>query len=265
MARLEIPVRTHLRFRKRVVLVLDPAPTPETVSITCDGREFGWLAIGPTPMGTPTAPTATTIVTPDSPEEWRESVGDVQRFLSALAFHYDTHVDSGSQTTGTGEPDLLHSRGFYRPHDHVSFRMELAPVQIDIDKSSRLRVALAVYREGLNVTSPFLSFLAFWNALDASFDGDEGARDAFLAAEAAISGTDPRTSRSQSIATYLREHTRNPVAHTIRRDSTMTHIDPDLPGDRVRLERDSELVRRFARKAILARWPNALTVQMPEP
>jgi hypothetical protein len=259
---MEIPVRTALRFRRRVVLVLEPAPEPETVKITANGRDFGWLALGVNPDGAKAAPTVTTMIDEDTAEAWREAHKELQRFLSALAFHFDTHIDSGGRNGGSGEPNLLHPRGAFQRDDNASVWMEVAPVRVNVEDDERLRVALAVYREGLNATSPFLGFLAFWNALDASFNGDEASRDAFLRDEANYTAQKPQFVGSQEIANYLREDTRNAIAHVIRTKPTMTHIDPDSPLDRGRLQFDSALVRELARRAILARWPGAVTVEL---
>ncbi len=48
----------------------------------------------------------------------------------------------------------------------------------------RLRLALAVLREGVNASTPYLAYFAFFNAIDTAFDGNPSAVDAFINAEA---------------------------------------------------------------------------------
>jgi hypothetical protein len=96
--------------------------------------------------------------------------------------------------------------------------------------------------------------------LDARFDGDEDARDAFLRAVGPISLSNPHTARGD-VAAYLRDDSRNAIAHIVRTKPQATSIDPDLPSDRERLELDSHWLHDLARRAVLQRWPKAVTLE----
>jgi hypothetical protein len=255
MARLEVPVRTSLRFAKGPVLPIMPAThEAESVVIKFDRREFGWLEFKPTPGGDyiPT-PTVTTFVENDAEEEWNLAREVLQRFLSALAFEYDTRIEARPTSGGSGTPDLLDPSGARDASDAIGFLLHVAPTRMVVSPDPSLRLALAVYREGLNAGSPFYGFLAFWNVLEATFNGNGTRRNSFLRAEAPSSRwVVPFTG---DVAHYLREASRNAIAHIIRRDPGDTSIDPDLPHDRERLDLESRWLRDLARKAISTRWP----------
>jgi hypothetical protein len=123
-------------------------------------------------------------------------------------------------------------------------------------------VALAVYREGLNATSPFYFFLAFWNVLDAVFR-DERVRDAFLSRLGDERSHAWRWSSSErpwppDMAEELRESSRNAIAHVVRRHADQTVIDPDLPSDRERLREEADWLHAVARTSVEERWPRAV-------
>jgi hypothetical protein len=225
--------------------------TPESVRIEFNGREFGWLVPASHPGEPESGPTVTTLVDRDVEDAWLEASEATQRFISALAFHFDTRMETPPTSGGSGEIDLLHPWGAVDVRDTYGIELHVAPRSVVVADDSRLRLALALYREGLNAGSPFYRFLAFWNALDAAFDGDESARDEFL-------GTGSRWHPhylTEGVATHLRMNSRHAIAHVIR-EAGRTVVDPDIPADRERLDLEGrQWLRDLARNAIESTWP----------
>jgi hypothetical protein len=180
--------------------------------------------------------------------------------LSALAFHFQTRLDAEPLAGGSGESDLLHPYGAQAPADTVGAYLAPAPREIVVEDDAQLRLALAVNREALNASSPFYAFLAYWNVLEVVFDADGAKRNNFLRQEVANTYQRPTFVAGQDIATYLRDESRHAIAHVIRTSPTDTAIDPDLPLDRGRLEKDRSLMREFAHKATLSRWRRPVTL-----
>jgi hypothetical protein len=233
-----------------------------SVCIEFNGREFGWLKLEPTHGGDYTpGPTVTTMVERDVEEEWNAAREVLQRFLSALAFEYDIRIEARPMSGGSGESELLHPYGARDVSDATGLLLHVAPIRVMVSHDASLQLALAVYREGLNAGSPFYGFLAFWNVLEATFDGSRTHRNSFLRAEAPSSPwAVPFTG---NVATHLRKASRNAVAHVIRDDPSDTSIDPDLPNDRERLELETRWLRDLARKAMVERWPDPVEKEMP--
>jgi Methylamine utilization protein MauJ len=262
--RLEIPVRTYLRFT--TAALPSPGDEPESVTIEFEGREFGWLAHTRFEHGLPDdpdpGPTLTTLVPADTHDEWRTAHELAQRFLSALAFHFNTRVESKATSGGSSEPELLHPHGAIDARDTYGVQIVTAPSRVRLDADARLRVALAVYREAISAGSPFYAFLQFWNVLEAAFDGDGARRDAFLRRVApTLSDRLPITG---DVATHFRDASRNAVAHVIRTNATSTTIDPDLPEDRERLDLERAWLREVARRAVYERWPQPVILDRRE-
>lgn len=161
----------------------------------------------------------------------------LQRLLSALAFYYNTRIESRSTRTGSGETALLHLYGTVEPNDVYGGHFVTAPARVRLDPDRTLRVALGLYREGLAAGSPFYRFLAFWNVLDARFEGSKSAVDDFLRATATRRNALPNAS-GVDVAEYLRDDSRNAIAHIVRHSPDARSIDPDMPSDRERLELD---------------------------
>jgi hypothetical protein len=59
-----------------------------------------------------------------------------------------------------------------------------APAEVEVEDDERLRLVLALYREGLTSESPFYRFLSLWNALDAVFNNNVDAMTEFVNAHA---------------------------------------------------------------------------------
>lgn len=264
MPRLEIPVRSSLRFVKGPVPLLTAWQEPESVVIEFEDRQFGWLHRNRFPHQSenepPPGPTVTCVLTEDTDEEWNDAAETLQRLLSALAFHFSTRVESRRTKGGSGETKLLHPYGTVEPSDTYGGHCVSAPARVLLQHDMELRTALGLYREALSAGSPFYRFLAFWNVLDVTFRGNDGARDAFLRSAGPRSHSNPHTARGD-VADYLRDDSRNAVAHIVRRDPSLTSIDPDTPIDRERLELDAYWLHDLARKAVLNRWPEAVALE----
>ena len=260
MPRHEVPVRTSLRFSTRAVALPSSWYEPESVTIEFEGREFGWLALKrfahQHPDESPPGPTVTTLIAEDIQEEWRDASEALQRFLSALAFEYDTRIESRPRSGGSGTRDLLSSSGAIAASDGYGYQVVTAPERVHLHPDPRLRVAVAVYREALSAASPFYRFLAFWNVLEAAFGGDGAKRNAFIRRIAPTSFFNVPI--LDDVAQHFRDNSRNAIAHVIRSDVTNTTIDPDLPEDRERLDMEARWLQDVARKAVLDVWPDAI-------
>jgi hypothetical protein len=127
--------------------------TPETVSITFEDREFGWLSFDRLAHQRedepPPGPTLTTMVTEDTPEAWHDAGEAAQRFLSALTFQIDTRMESRTHSGGSGGTALLHPSGALDARDTFGLQFAPAPEGLRMNADPRLRVALALYREGI--------------------------------------------------------------------------------------------------------------------
>jgi hypothetical protein len=264
--RLEVPVRTALRFTTTTVALPSSWYTPESVMIEFEGREFGWLALSrfehQHPDEPPPGPTVTTIVSGDTPEEWREAQEAAQRFLSSIAFAFDTRVESRPTSGGSGSADLLNPYGAVEASDTFGHQIVGAPERVEVHPDPRLRVTLAVYREGLSAASPFYRFLSFWNVLEAVFPNDGTARNAFIRDVAPSSYfAEPVEG---DIAAHFRDNSRHAIAHIVRVDPADVSVDPDLPEDRERLDYEARWLQDVARKAAFHVWPEPVRL-VPRP
>jgi hypothetical protein len=279
IARLEVPVQTPLRFHTRTsgLFPADDLPTPETVVVEFESRELVWHAPGVSePLGTELpreyTPTVTTVMQPG--DEIEELFSLVLRFLSAVAFHFQT--EAYAQGFGaSGETDAMHpavSRqawgGLY------STAIQLAPRGLAVTDDDRLRLSLALYREGRSARSKYLAWMALWNVIQAVHDGDDKRVDQFLNTEASKVLNAPgglnafitsvlkaphAANPPADVARYFRDHGRDAIAHVIRHTAAMPHINPDDLDDRFRLDADTYVLHALARRAIDQRWPNAVT------
>ncbi len=66
-------------------------------------------------------------------------------------------------------------------------------------------------------------------------------------------------------AARFREDSRHAIAHIVRADPTDVSIDPDLPGDRFRLDLETRWLRDLARRAVVRRWPSPVTLEVEYP
>jgi hypothetical protein len=262
----EAALRTRLGFYKgRHAGPAQNFPKPQTVSIEFEGRSFVWHAFAAAPpmlAGEEPyefAPSITVVVDDGSDE--RLAAESLQRLLSALSFHYEEPVEAVLYG-GSGESDAFHPAVTRARRTDALVYLVRAPDRVEVGTNQDLRLALAVYREGVNAGSSFYRFLAFWNVLDAVFGGEREKVNGFVNQAGNSMLTDWFDSRPpDDLATYLRDDARNALAHVVRSDARDTAIDPDLPDDHMRLERDSSRLRRLAKLAICEAWPNPVLVQ----
>jgi hypothetical protein len=246
--RYETPVKTGLHFGEGDGIQLTEV---EVCSIQFGDRVFEWhsnlVAVDGDGRDFPT------ITTMARDGDDQESVdADTQRLLSALCFQHHTGLtaDAPGDTGAAGRFDRAVLRA---PGGTTGGLIARAPAEVHVVDDPVLRHALALYREGVTAASPFYGFLALWNALDVLFDGDEGARDAYLgtvqAGSGVVAGWD---SFPADLAAYLRESSRNAVAHAVRVGRPV--VDPDLPADRHRLQRDARLLEGLVYARVHDRW-----------
>jgi hypothetical protein len=122
----------------------------------------------------------------------------------------------------------------------------------------RLRLVLALHREGASAESVFYRFLATWNALDAAFNNNEPRRDAFvrdtLAHMPPPAGThDDGFDR----ADYLRDSLRNAVAHAVRNPPKPV-LNPDDVAEQESLNHGSDAVGIVLPRQVKRRWPKGI-------
>lgn len=185
-----------------------------------------------------------------------QAVAGINRFLSALCFIYDLPMSVAS-SAGTGFKSELDPPLIAQPSYGV--RILRPPVNaIAVDADERLRLTLALNREGRSATSPFYRFLALFNSLDAAFDNHEQERDEFLRTNLAAVG--PPSSADKAgfdWAAYMRDSLRNAVAHAVRRPGRPV-LDPDKATDRGALHQAAEHIARLIRLRVQERWPDGV-------
>lgn len=275
--RLELPVQTGLRLHADPPGYAPPASQlanrARTVGIEFADRLLVWHEIPSTPAKPPFPefsynPTITVVF--DGEDDRNSAANDLLRFVSALVFHYELFIHPVLPFFLSGSGDM---NPFHRPmrtdlRSFVNTWDESAPARIEADAEAGL--ALAVYREGVNATSPYFGFFAFWSVLDAVFDGKSKRVDAFVngAADTNEGIGDyaqrilPRWTLPEDTdtATYLREHGRNAIGHVKRDRSDAPHVDPDDNQARHRLAAEAYWLRALAKRAVLERWPEPVRV-----
>jgi hypothetical protein len=266
MARFCAAIRSPIAFRRRVgLLTIDnlKAP-PETVGIEFEGRLFVWHAFEPrkdpvTGRMKEDGPSVSVVVK-DKDDE-REAADSLQRFLSALAYYYDQPAEAVSYG-GDGETDPYHPATLRAPRTHAGWMMTEPYEAMALRPEPLLRLAVAYYREGLSAGSPFYRFLAFWNCLDAvlEVEHDASARDTFLdeTAPRFKAQWDERYPFPKNPAKAFKDDSRHAIAHVLRRKGRR-RIDPDLADDRVRLDREANLLRWLVREAIEQKYPHPVS------
>jgi hypothetical protein len=274
MARINVPVQTQLCFHTfgNFAPPADLLGTPETVGIQFEGREVVWHALGSSEPflrepSYPYAPTVTALMTTADTDD--ELFALILRFCSAVSYEFEAGIGV-DRHGGDGEPDAFHPAVSRQAKATIGGLIVPAPKAIAVANEDRLRLALALYREALSVSSSYFAFVGFWSVVQAVHNGDERAVDAFFNQETAgvasvanyVASVLQQKSRQPlptDFATHFRDG-RDAIAHVIRYHGNMTHINPDEPGDRLRLDADIWFLRALARRAIDTAWPNAVTV-----
>ncbi len=273
MPRAELPVQAPFAFwrpglRSRAAGLREE---PEAVGIAFEGRTFVWHPPQERELpGFGLVQCAPVVTVQYDDNEASEVAAALQRFFSAVAFHFDKPVADGEYgdfLPGTGEPDPFHDPSSLIPDVSTAIWVYEAPAAVRVKPDPKLHVSLAFYREALNSSSPFYGFLAFWNVLNAVFDvAREGTfeaecRDAFIsrAASGCASVIGTGLAIASDISLYFREDARNAIAHVNR--GGRREINPDHPDERRRLYRDASCLRVIAREAIRERWPDGVRIE----
>lgn len=223
--------------------------------ITFEGRDFVWHSH---PERLPERgegrdfPVVTVMVA--DPSDYLEEALAAERFLSALSFA--ERVSMASANSGAASwPGPLDSPTVRAGGADSGWIATDVPARLEIANDDRLRLVLALHREAISADSPFYGFLAYWNALEASFDDDDKALNVFINASPvrAPGWFRDREIPAEGWSTYLRESSRNAVAHAVRAPGRPV-LDPDDPRDRSRLTRDSDLLDHLLRYRVEERW-----------
>jgi hypothetical protein len=254
MTRLEAAVRSPIAFRRK----FSDRPErflekPETVGIKFDGRLFVWHAfpdLQPDPFfgDRELGPSVTTLLTDD--DDYADVATELERFLSALAYHYDQPAEVTAYGS-SGERDPFHPSITRAPRTHAGWMMAESYEVIRLQRNPpAVLQAIAYFREGLNAGSPFYRFMAYWNCIDATFDGDIERRSEFLRRTVPLfrGRWDDRFDFPKDPVKYFWEESRNAVAHAVRH--SRRSIDPDADHDRRRLDDESRFLNLIARRAI---------------
>jgi hypothetical protein len=178
----------------------------------------------------------------------------LHRFLSALTFQIRRPFEVVA-FGGSGKPDPLAPPTPRAARRGLGDLVTDAPAEVEVEDDERLRLVLALYREGLTTESPFYRFLSLWNALDAALDNDINAIKQFVNAEAPrwAAGREGYDPPPDDWAAYLYDSNRNAIAHAVRQPGRPV-LDPDTPADRARLYRDGRVLDDLVRAAVNERW-----------
>jgi len=257
--RYEMTVRTQIAFFDPTER-LDEKSDPIQAIIHFEGMDFVWHPN--LDRESHDAPTVTVMVADQRGDYLPEAIA-MEQLLSAMTYLYNHPIESlyGGASSFAGPLDRAVIRaGAGTPGGAVGVLACNPPGEVVVVSDDRLRLVLALYREGLAAESPFYRFLALWNALDAAFDGDEDQRDGF------IRGSPTRApgwfghyeNPPPDWVSYLQDSNRNAVAHAIRRSPTLPVLNPDAPRDRGRLVQDNRLMKDLVRDRVEERWPYAV-------
>lgn len=228
----------------------------ERVVIDFQGRRFVWHA-GREVEGEQCWPVVSAMVG-DSADYAVERL-EANRLLSALSFSLDYPM-SVATSAATGYKTEL-DRPLLAQPGYSATIITPAVSTVRVIDDERLRLVLALFREGRSADSPFYRFLAFYNALDAAFDNDEPARDGTIRA-VLNGGPAPRGLRPDGFdwADYLRDALRNAVAHAVRLEGKPV-LNPDDLADRNALDQASAAVVQLLRRRVNDRWPGGVSAR----
>lgn len=245
MARYEVALSTPIAFASSDDA--DLLGIAGQVEIEFDGQRFVWHDQR---QAESVAPVVTVMVA--NGDDYAPERLLANRFLSALSFAIDYPV--AVLTVGaTGYKGEVDRPLLGQPVSLDGLIVLPAPASIRVLADPRLRTVLGLYREGRAATSPFYRLLAFFNALDAAFDGRESPRDSFVARHAQIDGTAP----SGGWGAYVRETFRNAVAHAVRSEGRPV-LDPDDFDDWRAFSDVAEALRKLVRQRVEERWPEGV-------
>lgn len=191
------------------------------------------------------------------------------RFLSAVAFRYHQPVEDESWGAAGGA-DPWNPHGSRAQRAFGAIHLIDAPKEIAVLHDESLWLALALYREGINATSPIYGCLCFRNVLDVAFDvrdeksrqgvptPEAAARDVFINARAGqFAGWYQVVEPAAGWADYFRDEIRNAAAHVIRNEGKRV-LNPDRPRERLLLQTDARILAELASEAVGERWQDAV-------
>lgn len=195
----------------------------------------------------------------------------LQRFFSAVAFHFAQPVEDVSHG-GAGGDDPWNPHGSRTQRYFAATHVLDAPKEISIESDKALWLSLALYREGINASSPIYRCLCFKNVLDAVFDVEREtvrsgvrtpeaqARDEFINDHSGLFAEWHKApAPATDWASYFRDEVRNAAAHVVRGEGKRV-LNPDHPRERLHLQADASVLSNLASEAIGERWPQAVTV-----
>lgn len=252
MVRWEAAIDTPLGFRDGGVL---SSRSAKFVDIEFDGHTYAWHD-GVREDERLCWPVVSTKVVGEV--NAHQVVTGINRLLSALSFHFDLPM-SIDTTAGAGwkdefDPPLLGQPGY------GARQLESALDRVEVRADDRLRLTLALWREGRSARSPAYRYLAYYNALDAAFDDDQHARATFIADqlrhEKLPVGAE---TRQYGWARYLQDVLRNAVAHAVRPQGRPM-LDPDETMDRGALTAGAIKLATLVRSRVEDRWPRPVKV-----
>ncbi|MBK9179973.1 MAG: hypothetical protein IPM45_10480 [Acidimicrobiales bacterium] len=220
------------------------------MTIAFDGLRFVWHPNdGVGIEGDSSWPTVTVVSTSTNhTAEMRAT----NRFLSALSHLYDVPM-AVLATSATGYKGEFDSPLLRQPLGPFTRILVPAPSSVDVLPDQRLRLVLALEREAKSARSAFYRYLAYYNALDAAFDGNASALAAF--ADSYIEGSPPGNDPSWSF--YLTKSVRHALAHTVRDEGRMV-LDPDESDDQITLSIATDKLLQLLRLRTRERWPDGV-------
>ena len=233
---------------------LDARPSECPQLIESDGRRFVWHPARRAPHhGGFCGPVVTVLM----PEPADDTIGLLtNRFVSALSFGLDHAINiDGSMISGRcGEfdPPVAHGPA-------MDTTIVLPPVtRCDVVDDGVLHLVLGLYREGLGAGSPFYRMLSLFNALEATFGGEDRDVDDFVNDQGDRLPDPPP--HGQDWATYFRDALRNAAAHAAPRRQARLVLDPNDPCDRRAVTEAARWLTLLVRLAILKTWENPVRI-----
>lgn len=187
---------------------------------------------------------------PDVTMQYRGELQDAlrvtRRFLSALAWVENGHLREMGVTGGTHPIHI--GKGPMARMINPQFRVDYLPQPDD----ERAHLALALYREALNLNSPPFQFLSFYKVINI-LHGNGAAQTAWI--NRATLNIEDQVARQrlaeiqaqhEDVGGYLYASGRCAVAHAF--DENV--VDPDDPVDTIRLAKDLSVIKALAEYAI---------------
>jgi hypothetical protein len=247
------PSGLESHYTRQIDYILDSAlliGEEDEVYLTFDGRVFRWM------NGTPECRATLTVGCNDDPQSTRAAEQAVDRFLSFLVWDHRMPV---AKLWGAGGPRRSLPTA-WEPRMSGGTRVSTEHAVSGYTKpfSQRRWLALALYREGVTARSEFYQFLSLWKVLELAIPNPQARADWVDQTTAKLAGA---PAAAVQIHEYLEASCRDAIAHVslgvLRRrrkkrghPMMATSVDPDNYEHRVRISRDTRLVRELAETAI---------------